>query len=143
MRIGQLAKQAHCTTETIRFYEKAGLLPEPYRDQSNYRQYRKEHLERLRFIRNCRSLGMTHDEIKSLLHYLDEPQASCAPINNLLDEHIEHVAIRIKELSELSSQLINLRQRCHEDSPVPECGIVRGLADMKTTANHGSASHIN
>lgn len=143
MRIGTLAKKAQCSTETIRFYEKQGLLPEPSRTYGNYRQYQEQHLNRLKFIRNCRSLDMTHDEIRNLLHYLDEPQTSCEPINKLLDEHIEHVATRISELKLLRDQLANLRQRCVHTQAVPDCGIVQGLANMKTTRMLPSSSHLS
>ena len=106
MKIGELAEKSHCNTETIRYYEKVGLLPEPERSEGNYRLYRNIHLERLRFIRNCRSLDMTHEEIRGLLAFMDGPAQDCAPVNDLLDEHIEHVAVRIAELEHLQKQLI-------------------------------------
>lgn len=78
MKIGELAEKSHCNTETIRYYEKVGLLPEPERSEGNYRLYRNIHLERLRFIRNCRSLDMTHEEIRGLLAFMDGPAQDCA-----------------------------------------------------------------
>ncbi|MGL4860686.1 MAG: MerR family transcriptional regulator, partial [Enterobacteriaceae bacterium] len=67
MKIGELAQAANCTTETIRFYEKKELLPKAERTAANYRSYTPAHLERLRFIRVCRTLDMTHEEIRQLL----------------------------------------------------------------------------
>ncbi|MGL6014243.1 MAG: MerR family transcriptional regulator, partial [Shewanella oncorhynchi] len=67
MKIGELAQAAQCTVETIRYYEKEALLPEPARTNSNYRDYNQRHLDRLSFIRNCRALDMTHQEIRALL----------------------------------------------------------------------------
>lgn len=142
MRIGELARQAHCGTETIRFYERQGLLPEPARTDSNYRQYQGWHLQRLRFIRNCRSLDMTHDEIRSLLHFMDQPQESCAPVNQLLDDHIEHVDIRLAELEQLRTQLKALRRRCATAQAVPDCGIITGLTSMPTTDKPRPATHL-
>lgn len=141
MKIGELAQKARCSTQTIRFYEKSGLLPEPGRTQANYRHYHDGHLERLRFIRNCRSLDMTHDEIRALLGFIDEPQHDCTPVNGLLDEHIEHVNIRLSELTRLREQLIELRQRCDTAQDVPSCGIIRGLSTMQAL-EHTPGSHL-
>lgn len=142
MKIGELAKTANCTTETIRFYEKEGLLPEPDRNDSNYRSYRAEHVERLRFIRNCRTLDMAHDEIRALLAFIDSPRGDCAPVNDLLDEHIVHVDTRINELTQLREQLIGLRQQCATAQPIQECGIIHGLVAMETEEKQRSASHL-
>ncbi|HLR13303.1 MAG TPA: Cd(II)/Pb(II)-responsive transcriptional regulator [Burkholderiaceae bacterium] len=142
MRIGELARRAHCGTETIRFYEKQGLLPEPGRTESNYRKYHDWHLQRLRFIRNCRNLDMTHDEIRSLLQFMDQPHDSCEPVNQLLDDHIQHVDIRLNELEQLRRQLKALRRRCATTQPVPDCGIITGLTNMPTTEKQPSATHL-
>lgn len=142
MKIGDLAKAATCSTETIRFYEKEGLLPKPGRSDSNYREYRAEHVERLRFIRNCRTLDMAHDEIRTLLTYIDSPHDDCAPVNGLLDEHIVHVDVRIAELQRLREQLARLRQQCASTQPVQNCGILHSLAAMETEEKLPSASHL-
>ena len=78
MRIGELAKQAACTVETIRFYEREGLLPRPTRSGGNYRLYSAEDAERLAFIRNCRSLGMALAEIRVLLGFGARPTPTVA-----------------------------------------------------------------
>jgi Cd(II)/Pb(II)-responsive transcriptional regulator len=142
MRIGQLAEAAHCSTETIRYYEKAGLLTPPQRNASNYREYGPAHLERLRLIRNCRSLDMTHDEIRSLLHSLDRADQDCEPINRLLDAHIGHVDTRIAELQQLRADLVTLRQRCAEGSAAKDCGIIEGLSAMDIPARPPHGSHL-
>ncbi|WP_322999920.1 Cd(II)/Pb(II)-responsive transcriptional regulator [Castellaniella sp.] len=142
MKIGELARAAHCSAETIRFYEKAGLLPAPERSQGNYRQYGPAHLERLRFIRNCRSLDMAHDEIRALLGMVDHPARDCGAINHLLDEHIAHVQVRLSELQHLRRQLIGLREQCQSEQAVDSCGIVQGLARMETTEKPLHATHL-
>ncbi len=131
MKIGELARAARCSTQTVRFYERAGLLPAAQRSSNNYRSYSPTHLERLRFIRNCRSLDMTHEEIRGLLAGLDAPQKGCGAINALLDEHIGHVEARIEELRELKAQLTRLRAQCQSEPSSADCGILQGLTDLK------------
>ena len=142
MKIGELAKIAHCTTETIRFYEKEGLLPEADRTEANYRSYAARHVERLRFIRNCRALDMTHDEIRALLRLTDTPADGCGAINSLIDEHIAHVDTRIDELKQLKAQLTALREQCQIEQTVEDCGIVHGLTDMEVSPPRPRHTHL-
>jgi Cd(II)/Pb(II)-responsive transcriptional regulator len=95
-KIGQLATQTGSKVETIRYYEQQRLLPQPARSDGNYRLYGAEHVKRLQFIRHCRSLDMTLDEIRTLLDFRDTSDANCAGVNTLLDKHIGHVADRIR-----------------------------------------------
>ena len=104
MKIGELARATRTTAETIRYYERSGLLDAPPRSEGNYRIYTPAHVERLSFIRHCRNLDMTLDEIRALLRFQQEPLQNCAQINDLLDEHIAHVAARIRELQALEIQ---------------------------------------
>jgi Cd(II)/Pb(II)-responsive transcriptional regulator len=127
MKIGELAKKAGCQVETVRYYEREGLLPAPARSEGNYRLYGSEHLERLVFIRNCRTLDMTLEEIQRLLSLRDIPHESCAGINALVDEHIEHVEARITSLMALRDQLTELRERCRGTREAEDCGILRQL----------------
>ena len=143
MQIGELANLAKCTTETIRFYEKEGLLPDADRTAGNYRSYGALHLERLRFIRNCRALNMTHDEIRALLALKDVPADNCGGVNALLDEHIGHVDARIEELLQLKRQLGALRQQCQSAQALDHCGILRGLAAMETEASAERHTHLS
>ena len=80
MKIGELAQVAQCTVETVRFYEKERLLPEPARTSGNFRVYGPVHVERLRFIRNCRALDMSHEQIHTLLGLMDRPAEGCGAI---------------------------------------------------------------
>ena len=91
MRIGDLAESTGTPVETIRFYEREGLIPAARRAPNNYRIYTTAHVERLAFIRHCRNLDMTLDEVRALLELRDRPAQDCGEINDLLDEHIGHV----------------------------------------------------
>ncbi|KVT61584.1 Cd(II)/Pb(II)-responsive transcriptional regulator [Burkholderia ubonensis] len=142
MKIGELAKAARCTPETIRFYEKEGLMPDAERTHANYRNYTETHVERLRFIRNCRALDMAHDEIRALLHLTDTPGDRCDSVNALLDEHIGHVDARLAELTHLRDQLTELRRQCVGEHSVEDCGIVHGLATMETVAPAAKRTHL-
>ncbi len=142
MKIGELAQVAHCTVETVRYYEKEWLLPTPTRTVANYRSYGDAHIERLRFIRNCRALDMTHEEIRTLLGWMDQPAGDCSGVNQLLDQHIAHVDVRIAELLQLKQQLGELRQRCQHEQSVDACGILQGLASMETEPRHERLTHL-
>jgi Cd(II)/Pb(II)-responsive transcriptional regulator len=134
MKIGELARRAGCQVETIRYYERAGLLPAPARSRGNYRQYDAGHVERLAFIRRCRSLDMALDEIRALLRFRDAPDESCGAVNELLDEHMRHVAERIDELQQLERQLAALRRQCGGSRPSKHCGILRDLSSTSIDA---------
>ena len=142
MKIGELAQVAQCTVETVRYYEKAGLLPEAARTTGNFRVYGPGHVERLRFIRNCRALDMSHEEIHTLLGLADRPQDGCGAINTVFDEHIAHVNERMKELGKLKQQIQALRERCQSEQHANACGILQGLVAMETTAKPERHTHL-
>lgn len=142
MKIGELAQVAQTTVETVRYYEKKGLLPETVRTDGNFRVYGPAHLERLRFIRNCRALDMSHEEIHTLLDLSDQPAEGCGAINAVFDQHIAHVDERIRELLHLKEQLRMLRQRCQTEQAVDDCGILHGLAAMETLQKPKRHTHL-
>lgn len=131
MKIGELSSHTGSSVETIRFYEKQKLLPSPSRSSGNYRLYDASHVERLQFIRHCRSLDMTLEEVRALLGFRDGPYENCTGVNDLLDRHIGHVAGRIKELKALQGQLKELRKQCSASQLVRECGILQGLSQAE------------
>jgi len=130
MRIGQLAAATGTKIETIRYYESVGLLANPDRSNANYRVYDEKHLRCLTFIRHCRYLEMSLDEIGLLLPFLDEPQRECGEVNKLLDAHLAHVKQRINELRQLERQLKDLRAECSEGRDAGHCGILAELASL-------------
>jgi len=131
MKIGELARRTACRVETIRFYEKEGMLPPPPRSTGNYRLYSKPHVERLLFIRRCRSLDMTLDEIRRLLQIRATPQDDCSAVSALLDEHICQVGVRIAELEQLRDQLHSLRLLCSGNGTAEQCGILQQLGSTE------------
>ncbi|HQR75964.1 MAG TPA: Cd(II)/Pb(II)-responsive transcriptional regulator [Burkholderiaceae bacterium] len=133
MKIGELASLTGTAIETIRFYEREKLLQAPRRTGANYRVYQTVDADRLAFIRHCRSLDMTLDEIRALLRFADDPQQNCRGVNELLDEHIGHVAERIRELRVLEKELKRLRLCCQAEQAVTDCGIFTGLTKASRT----------
>ena len=143
MRIGELAKRSECLPDTVRYYEREGLLPKPERSEGNYRLYTEGHLSRLLFIRNCRALEMSLGEIRALLAIKDGDGADCREVTALLDAHIGHVAERLARLEALRGQLVGLRECCGGVTPVAHCGILQGLAveELPATASDDLPGH--
>lgn len=144
MKIGELAHASATPVATIRFYEREGLLPAPHRTESNYRIYTDVHADRLGFIRQCRNLDMTLEEVHTLLRFKDEPQKDCGEVNALLDEHIGHVTLRINELRSLETTLHGLRTRCVSPHAAMHCGILQGIeagVDRPAPRRHLRGAH--
>ena len=139
MKIGELAKATGTLVETIRYYEREGLLPAAARTEGNYRIYDGGHAQRLAFIRNCRNLDMTLNEIRVLLRFRDAPTENCGDVNALLDAHIGHVAERIHELKTLEKHLKALRTQCLSANRARDCGILQGLSQSPAAAASASA----
>lgn len=143
MKIGELAALSSTGVETIRYYEREGLLPAPARSESNYRVYEPEHVERLRFIRHCRGLDMSLDEVRVLLGFRDQPRDACGDVEAVLDAHIGHVTDRIRELRALEDQLRGLRQRCAGPGEDDHCGILAGLVEDAGAAGKPPGGHVH
>jgi len=138
MKIGELAAGAGCDVQTVRFYEREGLLEEPQREASGYRRYDERHRARLNFIRHCRSLDISLPEVRRLLDFAARPDQSCAQVNTLLDEHITLVKGRIQALKALETQLVSLRKSCDGDTSHP-CAILDSF--MSAAQDHACACH--
>ncbi len=147
MKIGEISKETGIAVETIRYYEKIGLVPAPEREASGYRSYRKHHLDRLLFIRRCRNLDMAQDEIRELIRLADQPDADCSQVDALLARHLEHVRERLQELTHLEDTLTQLQTACSQGRTVSQCGILGGLtsesldAPQSDSHNHIPGSH--
>ncbi|MCK9285769.1 MAG: Cd(II)/Pb(II)-responsive transcriptional regulator [Rhodocyclaceae bacterium] len=127
MRIGELGKATGVDVETIRYYEKVGLLPRPARHSNGYRSYSESHLECLAFVRHCRALDMTLAEIKCLLDFLGQPLAECGDVDRLIEQQLIRVRTRIKSLRALERQLAALRGCCATPHIAADCGILHEL----------------
>ncbi len=128
MKIGELAKTIGCQTVTVRFYESKGLLGHPARTPGNYRNYNKEDLERLAFIRNCRALGLTIEEITRLIELQENPELLCNDVNQLIEDHLMDVERQMEALRQLQGQLRTLRHRCDSTRTSNQCGVLQALA---------------
>ncbi|MGH6894952.1 MAG: MerR family transcriptional regulator [Geminicoccaceae bacterium] len=126
MRRGELAERSGCNIETVRFYEKQGLLPAPPRTAGGHRDYAFEHLKRLTFIRRSRELGFTLGEVRSLLGLVDGGDWTCAEVRAMTLEHLADVRRKIADLERLARILEEMAARC-EGGAVPECPIVDAL----------------
>ncbi|KPQ29243.1 MAG: Cd(II)/Pb(II)-responsive transcriptional regulator [Marinobacter excellens HL-55] len=143
MKIGELSKTTGLPVETIRYYEKIGLMPEPGRNASGYRQYRHDHLDRLLFIKRCRNLDMTQDEIRELIRLADNPEADCSEVDALLARHLSHVRERLTELAGLEQTLERLQRACSQGRTVSECGILGGLTkELDRVDDHRAPNHV-
>ncbi|WP_259734966.1 Cd(II)/Pb(II)-responsive transcriptional regulator [Synechococcus sp. CS-602] len=136
MQIGELARATGVKIETIRYYEREHLLPVPQRTDGNYRLYSPQHVEQLRFIRFCRSLDMSLEEVRVLIGARDAPAGSCRTVNALLDEKMAEVDARVDELRQLQHQLRNLRGLCPQSDEVKTCGI---LVELTRSARSNKA----
>lgn len=134
LKIGDLARLAGRGVETVRYYEREGLLPAPPRTAANYRLYGPAQLHRLRFIRRCRALGMSQDEVRTLLDLQSRPAENCEAVDACVSSHIAHVTQRIAELQALLHELESLRACCVRSDRVAECGILDALQTDVTTA---------
>lgn len=135
LKIGELAARTGCQAETIRYYEQRGLLEAPARTRSNYRVYGARHVERLTFIRRCRGLDMSLDEVQALLAFQDSPEQPCCGVNALLDQHIGALERKMAELAALHEALRELRAQCQNTVPMKACEILRSLG-------HGSSAAV-
>lgn len=117
MRIGELAAQAGVTTKTLRFWESVGLLSEPARTPSGYRDYDPTVVDRLRFIRHAQSAGLTLAEIRQVLAISDDGEPPCDHVTYLIHQHIADVDERIRELTDTRCLLDRLAQRAASRGP--------------------------
>jgi len=135
MRISELGQATWLDIETIRYYEKTGLLPDPARSDNGYRAYGLAHLQRLAFIRHCRALDISLADVKRLLDFVAHPEADCGDIDRLIDAQLARVRARLQSMRALEQQLAALRGRCGESHQAGACGILQELV----AAAHGEA----
>ena len=135
MQIKELALATGVDVETIRYYEKQGLMPAPARRDNGYRDYAVAHLERLSFIRHCRALDMPLGDVNRLLGFVDKPDRNCGDVDLLVDDQLARVRARLKSMRALEKQLLRLRARCSGTHDGAHCGILEELV----SAAHGES----
>ena len=126
MKIGELASATATKVETVRYYEKIGLLPPPARTSANYRAYGHEHLARLSFIRRARDLGFSLDAVRDLLALADERGKPCAAVDAIASGHLAEVELKIADLSAMREELRRLIGSCRHNT-VADCKIIETL----------------
>jgi len=122
MRIGKVAEQAGVSVETIRFYERKGLIAQPHKPENGgYRSYSRETVDRVRFIRQGQSLGFSLKEIEDLLLLKAEPQTDCADVRERALAKLDEVNDKITNLTAIRSALENLIHECQGQGPASSC----------------------
>lgn len=129
MKIGELASAAGSKVETVRYYEKIGLLPPPARTRANYRSYGREHLARLSFVRRARDLGFTLEAIRELLTLSDDKGQSCEAADALATSHLADVERKIADLSALRTELARTIGSCRHGT-IADCKIIESLGPV-------------
>lgn len=124
--IGDLARATGTKIETIRYYERIGLLAKPERTSGNYRAYSKAELERLSFVRRSRDLGFSLDQVRELLSLANDQDRDCAGIDHIASEHLKEVERKIADLNALRRELKNVIDSCG-GGPVAQCRIIEAL----------------
>lgn len=135
MKIGELSRATGVDVETIRYYEKSGLLEPPARHVNGYRAYGQPQLEQLAFVRHCRALDIPIADVRRLLEFVVRPGADGGDIDPLIDAQLVRVRARLQSLQALERQLVALRAQCDSDHQAHGCGI---LAELVSAA-HGEA----
>jgi Hg(II)-responsive transcriptional regulator len=132
VRTSEVAAQAHVNAQTLRYYERRGLLPEPERTQSGYRAYTPDAVRVVRFVKRAQQLGFTLDDIQDLLHLADGGPASCEEARTMARTRITDLQQRINELAGMRDALTQLVDTCDQPRAERECPILR---DIETAAN--------
>ena len=125
--IGELSRRSGVIAETIRYFEKIGILPVPPRNRSGYRVYSTLHLERLAFIRRSRELGFSQPEVRKLLTLVDEHSYTCAEVKEMTSKQLHIVKDKIADLQKLEHALAGMIEEC-DGGNVPDCPIVDMLS---------------
>ena len=131
MTTGQLAKAVGVGVETLRYYERTGILPKPPRTSGGHRQYSGTDVRRLRFVRRAQELGFTLKEIKRLLGLRVEAGTNCANVASTADQVVARIEGQIRELKAMRRALAELRACCDKEIPTTECPILDALEDQR------------
>lgn len=126
---GGLAKRAGVHAETLRFYERQGLLPPPPRGRRGYRLYPRSSVERVRFIKRAQGLGFTLQEVRELLSCLESAESTCGDVRQRLERKLEELRRRMEDLRSQHEALTRFAASCPGDGPIDACPLRRGLEE--------------
>ncbi|MGQ7847020.1 MerR family transcriptional regulator [Granulosicoccus sp. 3-233] len=129
--IGEMSRRTGVNVETVRYYEKIGLMPKPNRSEGGNRLYNDEQLQRLFFIKRCRGIGFSQSEIRALLAMVDHEDVTCAEVHSITTAHVADIRQKIKDLRKLERVLTHMADECSRGD-VPECPIIEALFDPET-----------
>lgn len=132
-RIGEMSHRAGVNIETIRYYERIGIMPEPDRTRGGTRQYDHDHLKRLFFVKRSRELGFTIEEIRTLLAMVESREFSCVNVHQMTVAHLSKVRSKIAGLKKLETALEQMAAECSRGA-VPQCPIVDMLFEVPDQA---------
>jgi len=124
---GQLAKTSGVNPETIRYYEKLGLLPKPLRTESGYRLFSEEDIKRIKFIKRAKELGFTLKEIKELLQLRFETEGECSEVREIAEIKLKDVQKKIEDLEKIKSILEELINQCPSKGSILKCPIISSI----------------
>lgn len=127
--IGELSKETGVKVPTIRYYEKEGLLDPPIRTDGNQRRYQTDDLDRLRFLRHCRDLGLPMDAIRELIDLSLHPEKPCSDANRIAAEQLQAVRDRIAHLKKLEKELARISASCTSEHTAADCNILKAFGD--------------
>ena len=127
LRRGELARAAGVNVETIRYYERRGLIPEPERSRSGYRQYTPDTLARMRFIGQAKQMGFTLEEIRELLDLCVNRGSSCLVVKEKAERKITEIEGKIAYLKDMKQSLETIASQCSGKTAIADCSIVRAL----------------
>lgn len=127
MRIGEVAAEAAVNIQTLRYYERVGLLPKPERGSSGYRAYEREAVRRVRFIKRAQELGFTLAEIADLLAFRDEAALSCERVETRASATVERISEKIHDLEQMRAALSHYVTACRSRVTMAECPLLRAL----------------
>lgn len=135
-KIGEVASQADVNKETVRYYEKRGLIPEPDRRRSGYRIFTQRHIDQIKFIKRAQELGFTLNEIKELLELRMDENTTCSEIKSEAQDKYQDVVEKIEDLSRIKQTLVDLIDSCSGSGPKGDCTILDVLEGEEKPGNN-------
>lgn len=129
LTIGNVSQRTGCHIETVRYYERIGLMPRTPRSEGGHRLYGEEHVKRLGFIRRSRELGFTLDQVRTLLQLVDGRRYTCAQVKRITVEHLDEIHRKVADLKTIERVLKDMAAQC-EGGAVPKCAVIDALFEQ-------------